>query len=142
MGEKEILDMININRLIKCITVAIILTTVLICTNVYAQDGDIPKLKDMTDKANGFIEQGSENADGIDFKKVSNQFIGLGSILTTIGAGVMVAVVTYMGIKYLTSGPEAQAKLKTQLIGVVVSGFVIFGAYIIWKIVVQIAETF
>lgn len=67
---------------------------------------------------------------------------GLGQILTTIGAGVMVAVITYMGIKYLTSGPEAQAKLKTQLIGVVVSGVVIFGAYTIWSIVVKIAETF
>lgn len=79
---------------------------------------------------------------GIDYNKITDEFTGLGQILTTIGAGVMVAVITYMGIKYLTSGPEAQAKLKTQLIGVVVSGFVIFGAYIIWKIVVQIAETF
>ena len=59
-----------------------------------------------------------------------------------IGAGVMVAVTTYMGIKYLTAGPEAQAKLKVQLIGVVVSGMVIFGAYSIWKLVMQVASQF
>ena len=54
----------------------------------------------------------------------------------------MVAVTTYMGIKYLTAGPEAQAKLKTQLIGVVVSGIVIFGAYGIWSMVIKIASQF
>ena len=59
-----------------------------------------------------------------------------------VGAGVLVAVTTYMGIKYLTAGPEAQAKLKVQLIGVVVSGVVIFGAYGIWKTVVNIASKF
>jgi hypothetical protein len=59
-----------------------------------------------------------------------------------IGAGVMVAVTTYMGIKYLTAGPEAQAKLKVQLVGLVVSGMVIFGSYYIWKIVIQIAAEF
>ena len=59
-----------------------------------------------------------------------------------IGAGVMVGVTTYMGIKYLTAGPEAQAKLKVQLIGVVVSGMVIFGSYYIWRTVLKIAATF
>ena len=63
-------------------------------------------------------------------------------ILITLGAGVLVAVTTYMGIRYLISSPEEQAKLKTQLIGLVVSGVVIFGAYYIWKIVLQLASEF
>ena len=42
----------------------------------------------------------------------------------------------------MTASPEAQAKLKQQLIGLVVSGFVIFGSYAIWKIVVTIVEKF
>lgn len=132
--------MININRLIKCITVVIILTTLFLCTNVHADDR--PTLESMTKDANKFITEGSSNVGSINYDKITDQFSGIGSILTTIGAGVMVAVVTYMGIKYLTSGPEAQAKLKVQLIGVVVSGVVIFGAYTIWKIVVSVAQTF
>lgn len=129
--------MININRLIKCISVVIILTTLFLCTNVEAKS-----LSEMTAEAQNFINAGSANVNGISYNKITNEFVGLGQILTTIGAGVMVAVITYMGIKYLISGPEAQAKLKTQLIGVVVSGCVIFGAYTIWSIVVKIAETF
>ena len=73
---------------------------------------------------------------------IFDDLVGMGSILTTIGAGVMVAVTLYMGIRFITATPEAQAKLKQQLIGLVVAGFVIFGAYFIWKIVINIVEKF
>ena len=98
-------------------------------------------LSEMENKANNFINTGAGQSN-INYTNVTNEFKDLGNILTMIGAGVMVAVTAYMGIKYLTAGPEAQAKLKTQLIGVVVSGMVIFGAYFIWKIVLEIAATF
>lgn len=131
--------MININRLIKCLMVVMILTTIFLVTNVEAEETSLEK---MTSQANKFLEEGSKNAKDIKYDKITSEFTGLGKILTTVGSGVMVAVITYMGIKYLTSGPEAQAKLKTQLIGVVVSGVVIFGAYTIWSIVIKVAETF
>lgn len=100
-------------------------------------------LSNMESQAKNFIDKGSEAAEeNIDYTNIANEFKGLGQILTMIGAGVMVAVTTYMGIKYLTAGPEAQAKLKVQLIGVVVSGMVIFGAYSIWKLVMQVASQF
>lgn len=101
-------------------------------------------LSEMENKAKGFITAGAEQQkkQKIDYNEVTDEFSDLGQILTMIGAGVMVGVTTYMGIKYLTAGPEAQAKLKVQLIGVVVSGMVIFGAYYIWTIVLRIASTF
>ena len=98
-------------------------------------------LSEMEKKADNFINTGASQQN-INYNNVTNEFKDLGNILTMIGAGVMVAVTAYMGIKYLTAGPEAQAKLKTQLIGVVVSGMVIFGAYFIWSIVLRIAATF
>ena len=67
---------------------------------------------------------------------------GLHFVKSSQIAGVLVAVLTFMGIKYITSGPEAQGKLKQQLIGVVVSGVVIFGAYGIWQLVGKIVSTF
>ena len=106
---------------------------------IAAGEGD-----DLLTKIQSDIDSFSSQANNetIDTSEITGNFTGLAQILTMIGAGIMVAVTTYMGIKYLTEGPEAQAKLKTQLIGVVVSGIVIFGAYFIWKIVVQIASTF
>lgn len=88
------------------------------------------------------FERAGKSKSNINISNVTKNFVSLAQILTMIGAGVMVAITTYMGIKYLTAGPEAQAKLKTQLIGVIVSGMVIFGAYFIWKTVVNIVSTF
>ena len=96
-------------------------------------------LSDMNDSINEFKEAGDQN---INTSEVVEKFTGLGQVLTMIGTGVMVAVIAYMGIKYMTSGPEAQAKLKTQLIGVVVAGVVIFGAYHIWRLVLLIVKDF
>lgn len=108
---------------------------------VYATEGG-ELLTKMENDAEAFLTAGAQNSGNINYNNIANQFKGLGQILTMVGAGVMVAVTTYMGIKYLTAGPEAQAKLKIQLIGVVVSGMVIFGAYSIWKLVIQIASQF
>ena len=96
---------------------------------------------DMFDDANSFIKNGEDQID-VDLNEVTNQFEELGQILTNIGAGVLVAVTTFMGIKYIMAGPETQAKLKQQLIGVIVSAIVIFGAYGIWQTVGKIAAKF
>ncbi len=129
----------NIKKIIK----AIVLIGIIFGIIFYSKPvSAATTLGSMTKQAKSFISRGAENQDKISYDKITDEFAALGQILTTVGAGVMVAVVTYMGIKYLTAGPEAQAKLKVQLIGIVVSGVVIFGSYTIWKIVVQVAETF
>ena len=121
----------------------IIFAIFIIMSNFNIVEADESLLKKMEGQADKFLSTGATQASGkIDTSKIAENFVGLGQILTMVGAGVLVAVTTYMGIKYLTAGPEAQAKLKVQLIGVVVSGVVIFGAYGIWKTVVNIASKF
>lgn len=93
-------------------------------------------LSDMAGQIDKFKQAGSQAT--VDTSTIETEFASLGKILTTIGAGVLIIVITYMGIKYFISSPEEQAKLKGQLIGVVVSGVVIFGAYSIWKMAVSI----
>ena len=98
----------------------------------------------MLEQASGFITTGEGEASELEtaMGNVTAEFKPIGQLLTMIGAGVMIAVTTYMGIKYLTSGPETQAKLKQQLIGVIVSGIVIFGAYGIWSLTLDIVKNF
>lgn len=99
---------------------------------------------DIETGATDFINKGSSAAGNLSSvtDTVTEQFTGVGQFLTMIGAGVMVAVVSYMGIKYLISPPDKQAALKQQLIGVVVAGIVIFGAYGIWKAILGIVSNF
>lgn len=92
-------------------------------------------LGNMQAKVSAFKSKGNItiSTDGI-----ASEFADLAKVLTTIGAGVLVIIITYMGIKYFISTPEEQAKLKGQLIGVVVSAIVIFGAASIWNLAVTI----
>ncbi len=126
-------------KIAKISLLMLILFVVISAFNIVKAEEDL--LTKMETQAKDFLSEGA-NQSNISTTNIAKEFSGLGQILTMIGAGVMVAVTTYMGIKYLTAGPEAQAKLKTQLIGIVVSGVVIFGAYGIWSIVIKIASQF
>lgn len=140
--------MYNKMRKICCflIIIFIILT---VNHTVFAAEGDTDYsdgaslLEKMENDASSFIAAGQSAAGEaqISAGDIAGNFQGLGQILTLIGAGVMVIVTTYMGIKYLTAGPEAQAKLKVQLVGIVVSGMVIFGAFYIWQLVINVASS-
>ena len=52
-----------------------------------------------------------------------------------------VVVAAYLGIKFITSSVEEQAKVKESLIPFVVGCVVIFGAFGIWKLVTNLLET-
>ena len=123
----------------KIILITSLLFVITMNFNIVHADGP-GMLSNMERDMNIFDKTGEENSRNIKVENVVGPIRDLTQILVTIGAGVMVAVTTYMGIKYLTSGPETQAKLKIQLIGLVVAGVVIFGAYNIWKIVVTLAS--
>ncbi len=107
--------------------------------DVYAID-----LESLEKDSTGFLDIGKENAGDLKpiEEAVTKNFMGLGQILTMVGAGVMVVVISYMGIKYLVSPPDKQAALKQQLIGVVVAGIVIFGAYGIWSAILRVVSHF
>lgn len=97
--------------------------------------------EDMDSQWSTFSNHGRNNSN-INYASVTSEFKDLAQILTMIGTGVMIGVTVYMGIKYLTSGPEAQAKLKGQLVGVLISGLVVFASYPIWKMVLEIVSRF
>lgn len=129
--------------LIKILNFAVILTIVLNIMSIFNYEVLGLSYSSMRDQTSAFITAGKNSAEGqISIDSITGEFVPLGQLLTSIGAGVLIAVTIYMGIKYLTSGPEAQAKLKQQLIGVIVSAIVIFGAFGIWRTVGMIAKEF
>lgn len=91
--------------------------------------------------ADNFITQGQSNNKISDLTEIGAEFTAIGNILKYIGAGIIVAATGYMGILYMVSPPERQAKLKQQLIGLVVAAVVIFGGYYIWKILVTALDS-
>ena len=92
--------------------------------------------------ADEFIEKGADTSMISNLDTIGSEFASIGNVLKFIGAGIIIAATAYMGILYMISPPERQAKLKQQLIGVVVSAIVIFGAYGIWKTVGMLVQNF
>jgi hypothetical protein len=130
----------------KIVKKTLILTCILLIiigilsSNIYKSDA--LTLSEMEASTSNFLSTGKDEANNINTSGIFGDLSDLGSILTTVGAGVMVIVTLVMGIKYIMATPDTQAKLKQQLIGLVVSGVVIFGAYFIWKIVINIVKNF
>lgn len=128
-----------LTRILLILVVVMIMCNTIISYQSYATD-----YSTMMQQAKDFVSKGETKAGemNVDPAAMAQNFVGLGQILTMVGMGVMIAVTTYMGIKYLTAGPEGQAKLKQQLIGLVVAAIVIFGGYYIWSWVLDIVEKF
>lgn len=71
----------------------------------------------------------------VDDDKIIDAVLPVGQMLTAIGVAVLFGALIVLGIKYMIAEPDQKAKLKQQLVGLVVSGVVIFGAFTIWKTV-------
>ena len=95
--------------------------------------------------ANSFWDDGDkfiQQSDKIDTNKVRESLMPIGRTLVTIANILLPIIFIAMGVKYMMAdSPDKRAKLKTQLIGLVVSMVVIYGAQIIWSIVYNIMNS-
>lgn len=96
---------------------------------------------EMSNSAKEFLDKGA-NQNVISNDDLYGVVQPIASTLIAIGTAVLVVVTVVMGIKYMTSNPEQQGKLKQQLIGLVVSTVVIFGAQLIWALVYNLMKGF
>ena len=83
-----------------------------------------------------FIKKGKDAAGDTNTSPVyfANQFLDIGRILVAIGIVTLLIVSAVMAIQWLTATPDKQAKLKSQLIGLVIAAVVILGAVGIWNL--------
>lgn len=94
---------------------------------------------DILNAATSWIN-GAEHTDNTEVDDFVKQFVGIGQLLVIAGVVVLLITVGITGIRWITATPEKQAKLKEQLIGLVIATVVIFGAVGIWSIVRGIME--
>lgn len=118
------------------------ITTLLICLLIVSFFSNISYAKSLGDIMGGgddFINSSSNqqifNEKGQ--KKGVSQlyFIALG---VGIAAAAIIGVI--LGIQFITSGVEGQAKIKEKLLPYAIGCIVIFGAFGIWKIVVDLTQ--
>lgn len=71
-------------------------------------------------------------------EKISDVITILYNILLTLGTIIAIAVGGVLGIKFMVSSAEDKAKVKESMIPYVVGCIAIFGALMIWKVVIGI----
>lgn len=129
-------------KTLKIIFVVVIATILLSIFTPKASAVEIRNFDQMKSSIQQFMNVGktgnSANLSGNDMGSI---ILPIANILTVIGIFAIVIATIIMGIKYMFATPETAAKLKQQLIGLVVAAVVILGATAIWKIVYNIINS-
>lgn len=99
-------------------------------------------ITDIINAGTSWIKNGEKSQPGdTNVDDFAIKFIGVGQVLVAIGVVTLLIVSLITAIKWITATPDKQAKLKQQLIGLVISAVVIFGAIGIWNLVRGIMES-
>ena len=97
-------------------------------------------IDDIWKNAKSFIDEGvGDNKFQED--AIENMIKSIYKILLVIGIIAVVIVGILLSIQFITGGLEEQAKVKEMLVPYIVGSVVIFTAFTIWKIVVDILQT-
>lgn len=124
------------NKAIKiAIVYLIIIFLIIFPITVYASEGEGEEgfdfsWEEINGRAHSFITSNTTQ----DFQ-AENFVNGAANILTTIGVVIVFIGILVMGINYMVATPEEAAKLKVKLVGLIIAGIIILGAYAIWRFV-------
>ncbi len=122
------------NKVLYIFIISIIFIVAFSSINIiYAADNP----DNIMDGADKFVQKGEEQLN-VDNKPLQNTSNFIYNLLLAIGIVIAVIVGMVIGIKYMTGSVEEKAEVQKIFVGYVVSCFVLFGAFGIWKFVVNI----
>lgn len=101
----------------------------------------IPKIfaiSDIISDANDFLNKGEKEELPIKEENVKSTSSKIYNILLACGIGVAVVVGAILGITFILSSVEGKAKIQEALIPYVVGCFIVFGAFGIWEIFINL----
>lgn len=87
-----------------------------------------------------FIQAGTEGDVTIDQDKLKDTSNTIYNILLILGMGIAVIISAILGIKFMIGSAEEKAQIKDALVPFVIGCIVIFGAFGIWKIFINIGN--
>ena len=133
------------SKILKNIVVLIIALTIIMLPKFTKARYDEERFEDFRtpqgtiEGADGFI--GAANGTPLKEKSLQDASDTLASTLMIVGVVVAMIVITALGIKFMTGSVEEKAKVKETLIPFVIGCIIIFGAYTIWNIVLQLTQS-
>ena len=121
----------------------IIVITILIqmtMVNVEAASKEF-KIDGIIDDGDNFLAAKDTSTEAINEESLQKTSKSVFNVLFSIGVALATIVGMIIGIQFMMGSPEEQAKVKETLVPYVIGVFVIFGAFGIWKIVIEIGNS-
>lgn len=120
-----------------------ILLIVFIIQNIFIQKCKASYWSEIFDGGKSFINSGkeaikSDKINTIDTTEVKNQLDKIYNILFSLGVALTVIIGAVLGIKFMTTSVEEKAQIKEALVPYVIGCVVVYGAFGIWKLVIEI----
>jgi len=120
-------------KLIICVILSIVLSNSLCVPSAYA-------LGDIFSTGKGFLELGDDIDSKINKEALKDTSDTIYNTFLSFGVVVAVIVAMVLGIQFMVASADEKAKVKEALIPFIVGCIVVFGAFTIWKIVVNIGN--
>ena len=131
------------NRILKKLNIILllVLSFVVVLSNMFgivrAAEGDV---QGFIQDADDFIHVGAEGDSPIETETLEGMSNIIYNILLIIAIVIAVIVGMVIGIQFMTGSVSEKAKIKETLIPYVAGCIVIFGAFGIWKLIVNILK--
>lgn len=122
---------------INIIIIILIVTGLIFSNYSHASDTSIGGI---FSSADSFLTKGDSINNTINESQLQETSNFMYKLLMAIGILVMFIVGTIIGIQYMVASAEDKAKVKESLVPYMVGCFVIFGAFTIWSIAVNIGQ--
>lgn len=107
--------------------------------NVSTSTGGLTGLDDMIHDGDNFIS--SSNRTVIDQEQLQGGISNLYNIFLEVGVAIAVIIGLIIGIKFMLGSVEEKAEIKKLLWPYAIGCFVVFGAFGIWKIALEIMQS-
>ena len=126
--------MIKISRItIKILIALLIIQLTFLPTSNASTWGEIFSI------GNKFLEDGKQSGgDIINDDQVKNQVNVIYNILFSLGVILSVIIAAALGIKFMMGSIEEKAEIKKAIIPYIIGCIVIFGAFGIWKLMINL----
>ena len=125
----------KILKLIIAILILLMFSLAFQTNNIYAQTPD-----DISGVAGNFIQDGAAADSPMDTGKLRGMSDTIYNFLLVIAIIIAVIVGLIIAIKFITGSVTEKAKIKETLIPYIAGCVVIFGAFTIWKLIIEIMK--
>jgi len=116
------------------ISLIVIINIMFSCINMVQAAG----IGDVITGGDNFMQAGNSGEIGIDHSKLQDTSKTINNILIIVGMCVAVVISSVLGIKFMLGSVDEKAQVKDALVPFVIGCMVVFGAFGIWRIFINI----